>query len=132
VRYFHIKEIEDGFDYAVSQTPGELNYQMALALYNMALGWFVSNGGQLNNPTPQAPQTPQPTTHSQSVPTPPNPRPSAPLNTPRNPNPQNKSKRIYTENERELMRIYNMTEEEYDKEMNLPATEVVTGGQSNG
>jgi antitoxin component of MazEF toxin-antitoxin module len=117
-----IQGVSDQFDNLLAQTPN-INLQVAQLLYNTAVGLHVQNGGSLNlepvNPNPS------PTVHNQTVPTPP-PTRSAPPIVPVGGNQQrNQPKKQYNENELLIMRINNMTPEQYEREMNLAPQDVV-------
>lgn len=122
IKYMHIPAIEDGFDQMITQSPN-LNYEVAVMIYKSVVGYYVENGGQLtsNQPTPTN-TNPSPNFHNQSVPTPPNPRPAPPINNQNQQRP--KPRRVYSENERLLMKMYNMTEAEYDEWMTTAPQDV--------
>lgn len=127
--YLKNQQISDIFDQMLASVP-EPNMQIVPFLYSSAIGTFVQQGGILNPQT--SPATPTPNTHSQTVPTPPpTPRPSAPTNLPQNNN-QQRPRREYTENERLIMRLNNLSPEQYDAEMGLAPSQVVVGPQNNG
>lgn len=113
------------FENVLAQTP-QLNDGSVYAAYLASVGLFVQSPDYIT----QAPQTPpqqpiaQPTHHNQTVPTPPSNRPANPIAVPRN---NQQPKKTYTENERLLMRINNMTEEQWEAELNRAPSQVVAG-----
>lgn len=111
------------FENTLSQIP-QLNDGSVYAAYLASVGLFVQSPDYLQ-PTTPTPKVNQPTVHSQTVPTPPANNPAPPRQVPNN---QNRGpKKVYTENEKLLMRLNNMTEEQWEAEMNLSPEQVVVG-----
>jgi hypothetical protein len=112
------------FENLLNQTQ-QINDNSAYAAYMAAVGMFVQSPDYNPNPTP-APIA-QPTHHSQTVPTPPANRPAPPQQIPNN---QNRGpQKTYTENEKLLMRMRKMTPEQWEAELALSPSQVVTGPQ---
>lgn len=116
------------FEGVLNQVP-QLNDQSVYAAYRYTVGEFVETPeyrAAIAQPSTTQPPSNQPTTHSQTVPTPPSNRPAPPQRVPTN---SNAPKKNYSENEKLLMRMRGMTEEEWERELNLAPSEVIHGGQ---
>lgn len=129
--FFKYNEFMPVFENTLSQIP-QLNDSSVYAGYLASVGMFVQSPDYaklIAQPANQPNQIQnQPTHHNQTVPTPPSNRPAPPQRVPSN---NNVPKKVYSENEKLLMRINNMTEEQWEAELALAPNQVITGGQSN-
>lgn len=104
----YINQIESIFDQVIG-TVAQLDANSVTAAYNLALGTYLSQGGQLQAPKPA--NAPAPNRGNQPVPTiPPHVRP-----TPTAPTPSNAPKqlRALSEAEKKIARFNNMSDAEY-------------------
>ena len=105
----YIDQVEGLFDQILSNTQN-IDANVAVAAYNTALGYHISQGGRLET----APKNDNPPTPNRGNPpvsnNPPHIRPSAPPAPPAN---GAKKMRALTENERKIARFNNQTDEEY-------------------
>lgn len=101
----HLVSVEGLLD-QIMQSAQQIDANTVIAAYNTALGYYVSNGGQLSQqPNTQAPQTP----NRPNVPNPPHIRSSPPSITPQ----QGRKIRALNENEKKIARFNGFTDEEY-------------------
>lgn len=100
----YIGQLEGMFDQIMTQA-GVIDANTAIAAYNTALGYYISNGGQLNTQTPTQQQP-----NRTNVPTPPPFKPTAP---PPSPTSSNRKVRQLNENEKKIARFNGFSDEEY-------------------
>lgn len=106
-RFAYLTQVESLMD-QIMQGQSVINDNVVVAAYNNALGYFISNGGKLQDQTIPTPPTPTPTP---VPPTPPHIRPSPTLHNNNNPNPR--KTRPLNENEKKIARFNGFTDEQY-------------------
>lgn len=111
-RFKYLDKVSDFFDRAVSSLQF-VNADAVVAAYNLALGNYVSNGGNLNDSAPTQ-------TNSTTVPIPPHIRPSSPIRVAN----EKPAKPVLSEAERKIARINNMSDEDFVKFRDMPAGDV--------
>lgn len=113
-RFKYLDKVSDFFDRAV-QGLNIVNADSVVAAYNLALGNYVSNGGNLiENTAPSIPPA------NPNVPIPPHIRPAAPIREVSS----RATKPVLTEAERKIARINNMSDEDFVKFRDMPASQV--------
>ena len=108
----YIDQVEGLFDQILAQAQG-IDANVAVAAYNTALGYHISQGGRLEAKAPDAPLAPLAPSNRGTPPVnsnPPHIRPSAP---PAPPSGGKQKLRQLTENERKIARFNGQSDEEY-------------------
>jgi hypothetical protein len=106
----YIDQVEGLFDQILAQAAG-IDANVAVAAYNTALGYHISQGGRLEAAAPKTDNLPTPNRGNVPVNNnPPHIRPSAPPTPPSN---GTKKLRQLTENERKIARFNGQSDEEY-------------------
>lgn len=120
----YIVQVEQIFDQIMMNEP-TIDESSVVRAYNAALGYFISNGGNLNA-TPQTPPPETPNRTPTNVPTnPPHYKPAAPAPIDKGGNSKPKLREL-TENEKKIARFNGMSDEEYIRLSELPPSKVAS------